>query len=366
MDYIQLGTTDLRVSRLGVGTAAFGLDRYGITAPGEGSVDRAEGIANVHRAVEGGVNLFDTAPAYGRSEELLGEALADHKNCLVATKVPIPENIDEISQSELTRRVNESLNESLRRLRKEVLDVVQIHNATVQILQQGNMVACLERAREAGKLRYIGASVYDEEAALATINTGKIQILQVALSLLDQRMRDKVIPEARTAGLGVLTRSALLKGALTKRAQWLPPGLQALSRASERVVRELDTCWEALPSMALRFCLSVEGVHCVLSGVRNSAEVDDCLAACAAGPIAPVLLSKAYRLGLRDDLLLNPSHWQLERIENFRTATRYPPTGSNSAHSPAERVDGGSAGDNGSSYEQHAHKTVIPPLRAKN
>src|SRR4030088_534634 len=319
MDYIQLGATDLRVSRLAVGTAALGLDRYGITAPGEGSIDRAEGIANIHRAVEGGVNFFDTAPAYGRSEELLGEALADHKDCLVATKVPIPENIldnkDEISQSELTQRVNKSLDESLRRRRKEVLEVVQIHNATVHVLQQGDMVCCLERAREAGKLRYIGASVYGEEAALATIRTGKIQILQVALSLLDQRMCEKVIPEARTAGLGVLTRSALLKGALTKRAQWLPPGLQALSRASERAVRELGVRWKSLPSMALRFCLSMEGVHCVLVGVRNSAEVDDCLAACAAGPIAPGLLTKAYGLALSDEFLLNPSHWRLEEFD---------------------------------------------------
>ncbi len=64
---------------------------------------------------------------------------------------------------ELNRRVNESLTKSLRRLRREVLDVVQIHNATVHVLQQGNMVS--SRAREAGKLRDIGASVYGEEAA---------------------------------------------------------------------------------------------------------------------------------------------------------------------------------------------------------
>ena len=115
MDYIQLGATDLRASRLGVGTAAFGLDRYGIAAPGEGNVDPAEGIANIHRAAEGGVNFFDTAPAYGRSEELLGEALADHKDCSVATKVPIPENSDGISQSEPMDHVNKSLAESLRR-----------------------------------------------------------------------------------------------------------------------------------------------------------------------------------------------------------------------------------------------------------
>lgn len=318
MDYIELGATDLRVSRLGVGTAAFGLDRYGIPTPGEGSVAPAESIANIRRAVEGGVNLFDTAPAYGRSEELLGEALAGHKDCLVATKVPVPENVDEISHSELARRVNESLAESLRRLRREVLDVVQIHNATVHVLQQGNMVSCLERAREAGKLRYIGASVYGEEAGLAAIRTGKIQVLQVALSLLDQRMRDKVIPEARAAGVGVLTRSVLLKGTLTKRAQWLPPSLLALSQASERAVRELGTCWESLPSMALRFCLSVDGVHSVLSGVRNSGEVEDCLAACAAGPIPPVLLAKASGLALSDESLLNPTHWQLEKIDTFQ------------------------------------------------
>ena len=318
MDYIRLGATELRVSRLGVGTAAFGLDRYGITAPGESSVDPADAIANIHRAVEGGVNFFDTAPAYGRSEELLGEALADHKDCLAATKVPIPENVEEISRSELMDHVNKSLDESLRRLRREVLDVVQIHNATVRVLRQGDLVSCLERAREAGKLRYIGASVYGEEAALAAIDTGKIQILQVALSLLDQRVRDKVVPEARTAGLGVLTRSALLKGVLTKRAQWLPPGLQALSRASERAAKELDTCWESLPRMALRFCLSVEGVHCVLAGVRNSAEIEDCLAACAEGPIAPVLLVKAWGLGLSDELVLNPSHWRLEEFDTCK------------------------------------------------
>jgi len=318
MDYIALGATDLRVSRLGVGTAAFGLDSYGILTPGEGNVDRAVAIANIHRAIEGGVNFFDTAPAYGCSEEILGRALADHKDCLVATKVPIPANLGEISRSELTHRVNETLDESLRRLGREVLDVVQIHNATVEVLQQSNLVSCLERAREAGKLRYIGASVYVEEAALAAIATGKIQVLQVALSLLDQRMRDMVIPKATAAGVGVLTRSALLKGTLTKRAQWLPPSLRALSQASERAVRELGTSWESLPGMALRFCLSVDGVHCVLSGVRNSAEVEDCLEACAAGRIAPVLLAKAYGLRLRDERLLNPSLWDLEKIDTHQ------------------------------------------------
>jgi aryl-alcohol dehydrogenase-like predicted oxidoreductase len=318
MDYTQLGATDLRVSRLGVGTAAFGLDRYGIPTPGERSVDASGAIANIHRAVEGGVNFFDTAPSYGSAENLLGEALADHQECLVATKVSIPENSDLISPSDLRQRVNESLDESLRRLRREVLDVVQIHNATEKVLRQGDLVSCLERSREAGKLRYIGASVYGEEAALAAIGTGKIQVLQIAFSLLDQRMLERAIPQARNAGIGVLTRSALLKGTLTKRAQWLPPSLLALSQASERAVNELGTSWDFLPGIALRFCLSIEGVSCVLSGVRSSAEVEDCLEACAAGPIAPALLAKAHGLALSDERLLNPSNWQLEKIDAYQ------------------------------------------------
>jgi aryl-alcohol dehydrogenase-like predicted oxidoreductase len=167
-------------------------------------------------------------------------------------------------------------------------------------------------------LRYIGASVYGKDAALAAIRTGKIQVLQVALSLLDQRMREKVIPEAKAAGIGLLTRSALLKGTLTKRALWLPPNLQALSDASERAVSQLGTCWESLPGVALRFCLSVDGVNCVLSGVRNSAEVADCIEACAAGPIAPAALAKAYGLALNDERLLNPSYWQLDKIDSHQ------------------------------------------------
>ena len=312
MQYVTLGATGLKVSRLGLGTAAFGVKGYGIPTPGEDAVSDAGAIDAIHAAVEGGINFFDTAPGYGRSEKLLGRALAGHKDCVIATKVTIPEDSGSLSFFKFQAKVNASLNASLRALRRDVLDVVQIHNATIPLLRDGKMVECLERAREAGKVRWIGASVYGPDTGLAAVRTGKIHVLQVALSLLDQRMCQRVFPEAEAAGIGVLTRSALLKGALTKRAQWLPESLEPVTRASEHAVQGLGTTWDGLPEMALRFCLTVPEAHTVLVGARSREELQASLAAQSAGPLNPLLLETAHTMGLDNERLLNPSYWDLE------------------------------------------------------
>ena len=313
MKYSLLGTTGLRVSAVGVGTAAFGVDGYGIPGPVERNVETEEAMRAIQCAVDNGVNLFDTAPVYGCSEELLAQALAGRDNCIVATKVPVPRDIATISESETERQVNASLDRSLRALQREVLDIVQIHNATTRVLRDSGMVACLERAREAGKLRCIGASVYGEENALAALGTGKIQVLQIAANLLDQRMRVRVLAEAERAGVGVMIRSALLKGALTSKAQWLPENLWPLSKASERALAVLDSTWESLPTLALRFCLSLQGAQSVLMGVRSCAELQGCLTAEAEGPLDSDLMERTRTLALSDDFLLNPARWMQTR-----------------------------------------------------
>ena len=315
MQYVELGKTGLQVSRLGMGTAVLGLKDYGIPTPGEGGVDAAGALDTIRAAVESGINFFDTAPAYGRSEELLGLALSTYRDCVVATKLPVPKNVEAMPVQELSRIVNASLEASLRALRRDVLDVVQIHNATIPVLRGGELVGCLERAREAGKLRWIGASVYGPDTALAALRTRKMDVIQVALSLLDQRMCGQVLPEAEAAGVGVLTRSALLKGALTKRAQWLPENLHLVTRASEQAMRGLGTNWEGLPEMALRFCLTVPAAHTVLIGVRSRAELYSCLEAEMAGPLSPALLRTAHSLALDDEALVNPAYWDLEESD---------------------------------------------------
>ena len=290
-----LGRTGLRVSSIGFGTVSLGVD-YGIAAPGQFGRPRDEdSIEILQRSFANGVTLYDTAPAYGESERLLGAAL--HGNAIVATKVSIGTDVEA------------SLQRSCVRLEREQLELVQIHNATVEILRGGDLLDALEEARARGKIRFIGASVYSEAEALAAIECGRIDVLQVAYNLLDQRMAARVFPAAQAAGVGVLVRSAFLKGALTEKAAHLPDALAALRRAAETARDALGIDWVGLPEMALRFCLSHPAVSAVLFGARTNDELDAALAFAKAGPLPADLLQRTTELALSDDDLLNPAKW---------------------------------------------------------
>src|SRR5208282_174698 len=121
---------------------------------------------------------------------------------------------------------------------RDALDIVQIHNATARMLEGGKVMAVLDAARQQGKLRFVGASVYGAENALAALRCG-VDVLQVALSLLDQRMMSLVLPEAREKNVGVLARSVFLKGVLTERAKSLPVTMQPLAVASDHARQAL-------------------------------------------------------------------------------------------------------------------------------
>src|SRR5262249_46101516 len=167
-------------------------------------------------------------------------------------------------------------------------------------------------AKDRGLLRVVGASVYGEDAALAVIASGEYDVLQIALNALDQRMRHRVLPAAAAAGVGVVVRSAFLKGALTAKARWLPQALAPVRDAGTRA-RDLlaGGSWDALPEAAMRFCLSVPHVASVLTGARTRAELESALAAEAAGPLDAATLAASARLAVSDDALLNPSRWPI-------------------------------------------------------
>ncbi|HXI30439.1 MAG TPA: aldo/keto reductase, partial [Vicinamibacterales bacterium] len=192
------------------------------------------------------------------------------------------------------------------------LDIVQIHNATRDTIDNRALTDALLDAKRRGLVRAIGASVYGEDAALAVIASGAFGVLQVALNALDQRMRDRVLPAAAAAGVGVVVRSAFLKGALTAKAQWLPEALAPVRDAGRRA-RDLlaGGSWDALPEAAMRFCLSVPDVASVLTGARTRPELDAALAAEATGPLDAATLAASARLALTDDALLNPSRWPI-------------------------------------------------------
>jgi aryl-alcohol dehydrogenase-like predicted oxidoreductase len=308
LDYHSLGQTGLNVSAVALGTASLGMG-YGIQAPGEGDRLAEEVVIRLLReATDAGINLFDTAPAYGKSERLLGQALGQCSDCYFATKVPIPK---ERHSSQIRRAIHNSLENSLHALQRDVLDIVQIHNATVDVITHGEITDVLLGAQQEGKIRFLGATVYTEAEALAVIEAGHFNVLQVAYNVLDQRMTQRVFPAAMETGIGVMVRSALLKGALTARSQWLPSQLAALQQAAERARDILAGSWQFLPQMALRFCLSARQVATVLVGVRTTEELRQVLIAVEDGPLSEESLARTADLALADERLLNPSYWPI-------------------------------------------------------
>ena len=309
-----LGRTGLTVSALSFGTVALGID-YGIHTPGEyGRPDDNAAIALLREAVERGLTLIDTSPFYGESERLVGLALGADPRATIATKVWAgPGMAPGTGHLTVPQAVARSLETSRRVLQRDVLDVVQVRNATRDIIEDGTATAALCEAKARGLIGCLGATVYDEETALAVIHDGRFDLVQIALSALDQRMLPRVMPAAAAAGIGVIVRSAFLKGALTPKAQWLPETLAPLRAAAGRA-RDLlaGGSWDRLPEAAMRFCLSVPHVSSVLTGARTLAELDEAIAAEAAGPLDPSTLARAADLALVDDRLLNPAFWGIQ------------------------------------------------------
>lgn len=292
------------VGRLGLGTVALGLS-YGV-GPDAVLPSEAEAIATLHAARTGGVEFFDTAPAYGLAEQRTGLALADDTGAVVATKILLPKDI---SDFELPAFVRTSVATSQTRIKRERIDLLKIHNATAADMERRPLLDALQAEVDAGHVTALGASVYGPDDAAAVIATPGFKSVQIAFSILDQRCRT-IFAQAEAAGVGLVVRSALLKGALTARARHLPPALAPLAEAAEQVRSLANIGWDELPTLAMRYVLSVGApISVVLTGAQSQAELADALQAVTAGPLPLDLMTKLDGCGLSDDALLNPARW---------------------------------------------------------
>ncbi|MBA3944072.1 MAG: aldo/keto reductase [Herpetosiphonaceae bacterium] len=202
-----LGKTGLRVSALGFGGAPIGF------APAQHA---ASFVALVERAVDLGITLFDTAPDYRHSEELLGRALRSHRRDVVlATKCGRlqPWNgYDWIVREDWSAEgIVATVDESLRRLQTDYLDVVQLHSPPRWVLDDGAAIQGLVRAQEAGKIRHLGVSADGDDARRA-LELGVFATLQTSYSILQQAPGDDVLPAAAEQGLGLIIKQPIANG----------------------------------------------------------------------------------------------------------------------------------------------------------
>jgi L-galactose dehydrogenase len=276
MEYRPMGSTGLEVSVLGFGAAPLG-DVFGRIDPGEGA--RA-----VHCAIDHGINFFDVSPYYGHTlaEARLGQALDGKRDrVILATKCG---RYDDDDFDFSARRVKASVEESLRRLRTDYLDLVQAHD--IEFADCGQVIhetlPELRRLQAAGKIRFVGITAFPcgvlcEVATAAPVDT----ILSYCrYNLLIRDMDERLTPLARCGKIGLINASPLLMGILTESGPppW-HPAPASLKLAGAKIVELCRANGVAAARVALRFCFDHDYVATTLAGMSTTRQVEENLKA---------------------------------------------------------------------------------------
>lgn len=311
MNYRRLGRTGLKVSEVGLGTVELGLE-YGIPegeAPRRPSREDAARVLN--QALDSGINFIDTARAYGASEEIIGWALASRRReCILASKV-LCSGCEGQGRAEMRTYVANSVRQSLAALQTDVIDLLQLHSVSAEAIRRGEFVGILEELRTAGSIRYLGATTYGEETALAALEDGRYDCIQIAYNMLDREAEARILPLAQAKDVGVVARSVLLKGALTHRYRHLPAHLEELKSAASRLLAIARAESSSLPEFAYQFALAQPAVSTLLVGTAVVDELKAVIDYCGRGPLTAPWEAQVRQVALEDTRQLNPGNWNL-------------------------------------------------------
>jgi len=212
LEYINIKGTDLFASRIALGTWAIGGWMWGGT-------EEKESIRTIHAALDHGINLFDTAPVYGqgRSEEIVGEAVRQtgrRESIILATKVGIDWTTGRIERNSTRQRILQELEDSLRRLQTDYIDIYQVHWPDPQVPIE-ETAATLRELYEQGKIRAIGVSNYSPGEMARFEAIAPLHTVQPPYNLFEREIERDVLPYAAGHDVTTLTYGALCRGLLS-------------------------------------------------------------------------------------------------------------------------------------------------------
>lgn len=312
MLYKTLGKTGLKVSIIGFGASPLGQEF--------GSIDPAEGTRAVHYAIERGINYFDVAPYYGRTlaETRLGEALVGYRDKVVlATKVGRYDKDLAAGFDFSARRVIQSVDESLARLKTDYIDVFQIHDIEFGQRQQiiHETLPAMRKLQESGKIRFVGITGYSlyplkEVAEVEEVDT----ILSYCrYNLMDTAMDEVLTPIARQKGIGLINASPLHMRVLTETGapEWHPAPKKVVEMGRQ-VAAFCRSRGVDIADLAMQFVLQHADVATTLVGMSKTKHVDQNLKTLGLAPDANLLAEVLAMIKPVANMV-----WQEGRPENY-------------------------------------------------
>jgi hypothetical protein len=276
MEKRRLGKTDMDVSVLGFGGSEIGYERAS-----------AEIVAELlNRALDAGLNVIDTAECYYNSEELIGQAVGNRRNeFYLFTKCGHPHGM-ESGANWSKASILENVERSLRRLKTDRLDLLQLHSCSEAELRKGEVIDALQTARDKGHARYIGYSG-DSHSAHFAVESGAFDVLQTSINIADQEAIDLTVPLASKKEMGVIAKRPIANAA------WKTGHRPIDSYHHEYWERLRKLNYNFLQrdsnksiSIALRFTLSVPGVHTAIVGTKKPERWRENAQLLEAGPLA--------------------------------------------------------------------------------
>jgi aryl-alcohol dehydrogenase-like predicted oxidoreductase len=300
----------MQVSEISFGCVELGIP-YGIGVRSRRDMlSEKQAVELLHEAVAQGINLFDTAPAYGASEEILGKAFEHRRDdVLICTKCPaLTDESGAVLQGRALRKtVEQSLMKSLTALRSDHVDIYMLHQVSEPVLHSDEVVHLFDEFKRHGLIRAAGASTYPGGITGHVIDSGKWDVVQVAFNLMDQR-EAPFISQAQAQGVGVLVRSVLFKGILTDKGRDLHPELKAVEN-HRHVYQAFLAGNVTLADLATRYVLSKDGVSSALLGIDRKAYLESALHAARQEPLTPDVVAGCDALAFHDSRFLDLPKW---------------------------------------------------------
>ena len=310
MEYRELGRTGWKVSAISFGSWAIGGTW--------GTVDDRDSLAALHRAVDLGVNFFDTADVYGdgRSERLLAQLKRERREDIhIATKAG--RRLDPHIASGYNRQnLTAFVERSLKNLATDALDLVQLHCPPTEVYYRPEVFGILDDLVKQGKIRYYGVSVEKVEEALKAIEYPGVQTVQIIFNIFRQRPAELLFPEAKRRKVGILARvplaSGLLTGKLTRESAFSADDHRQFNRHGEAFDRgetfagvDYETGLQAveelrlllppgatMAQLALRWILMNDAVTCAIPGAKRPSQAEDNIRAADLPPLSGATMKK--------------------------------------------------------------------------
>jgi aryl-alcohol dehydrogenase-like predicted oxidoreductase len=283
MELRSLGKTGFEVSALGFGGGPVGFLE----------TDRQQVADILNALLDRDVNLIDTAAGYRGSEEAIGEAIAHRRDDYVLVS-KCGQAFDDIEGAAWSASaIEQTVERALRRLKTDHIDVMLLHSCDLETLKNGEALGALVKAREAGKVRYVGYSG-DNEAAVHAAGLDEVAVIETSVNIFDQANIDNVLPEARRNNVGVLAKrpiaNAAWKDASDQRGIYIDYAKTYSERLAKMAITPADLGFSgevgaAWSEIALRFTLSQPDVTTAIVGTTKLSNVERNLEVLSKGPL---------------------------------------------------------------------------------